>query len=111
MSSEYMKYIPQILSNHKYNAILLTTIPALLYTAAVYASSYMKGITLLTSITVSCIFAISEYIIRTPINHYSIFEAKFSNFELQAVWVVIILSMAWLTDKIYPRNKKEESTS
>ena len=84
-SIEYMKYIPQIFANPTYNAVLLTTIPALFYTGAVFASSYMKGLTLMASIGISCIFAIIEYVVRTPINHYSIFEANFSNTELQGV--------------------------
>ena len=101
--SDYKKYIPNIFANHKTNAIFLTCLPALLYTAAAYGSQYMKNATLVTSIVVSCIFACLEYIVRVPINFYSANEGGMSNFVMQIVWTVICLAFAKATDVFFPR--------
>jgi len=98
MSAEYAKYIPQVLPNTKSNAILLTFIPALLYTGAAYGSQYIKGASLIISIIVSCIFAILEYIVRVPINFYSAKDAGFTNMQMQLIWTVLCLGFSKATD-------------
>jgi len=107
MSAEYIKYIPQILTNTKSNAILLTLIPGLLYTGAAYGAQYIKGASLMVSIIVSCIFAILEYIVRVPINFYSARNAGFSNTEMQIIWTIICLGFAKSTDLLLPAHLKK----
>ena len=105
MSTEYIKYIPQILTNTKSNAILLTLIPGLLYTGAAYGAQYIKGASLMVSIIVSCIFAILEYIVRVPINFYSSKNAGFTNTEMQIIWTIICLGFSKATDVFIPLHK------
>jgi uncharacterized protein (DUF486 family) len=103
MSTNYKKYIPKIVKDDKQNAIILTCLPALLYTAAAYGSQYIKNATLTMSIIVACVFACLEYIVRVPINFYSANEAGMSNFTMQIVWTIICLAFAKATDVFFPR--------
>jgi uncharacterized protein (DUF486 family) len=103
--AEYLKYIPNIISNHAGNAILLTFLPGLLYVLAAYGHLFIKGAALSTSIIVSIIFASLEYIVRVPIIKYSSDIAGMSNTIMQVVWVIITIFLSWISDKVMKHNK------
>lgn len=98
--SDYLKYIPILTSNHTLNAILLTTAPALLYTAAAYGHLFLQGATLALSILIAVIFATLEYIIRVPIIKYSSDVALMSNTTMQVIWMGLTLLMSFGADKL-----------
>lgn len=102
LETEYLKYIPTIFKNHYANAVTLTCIPALFYTAAAYSSQYLKGASMFVAIVISSIFAILEYVFRVPINFYS-GKIGMSNFHMQMVWTVICLIFAKGSDILFPK--------
>ena len=87
-------------------AVSLTVVPGIFYTLAAYAHLYLPQLTLMMSILISVIFATMEYIIRVPIIDYSSKVANMSNSQLQVVWVVITLILAWLSDIFFPKKKE-----
>jgi uncharacterized protein (DUF486 family) len=102
MSAEYAKFIPIIAENPFTNAVILTCVPALLYTAAAYAHLAFAGLTLTMSILISVAFATLEYIVRVPIINYSSEVAGMSNGTMQMVWVIITLIFGYVSDVLIP---------
>lgn len=102
MSAEYIKFIPVIAENPFTNAVLLTCVPALFYTAAAYAHLAFSGMTLLMSILMSVAFATLEYVVRVPIINYSSEVAGMSNGTMQLVWVIITLLFGYISDVLIP---------
>jgi uncharacterized protein (DUF486 family) len=103
MSDAYLQYIPTILSDPFSNAVLLTFIPGIFYTLAVYGQLYIKGASLALSIIVSIFFAVIEYIVRVPIIKYSSIDAGMSNGVMQLVWVVVTLLLSWGSGIVIPK--------
>lgn len=95
------KFIPNIVSNHTHNAILLTVLPAALYTAAAYGSLAITNFSMLSRIIIAIVFAILEYIVRVPINLYSRKKGKLSYSAMQAVWIVQTMAMAMLVGVVF----------
>ncbi len=100
-----MEYLPNIVSNTTANAVILTIIPGILYTAAAYAHLYLKQPTYMMSLIISVFFATLEYAARIPVIQYSASKAGMSNGAMQIVWVIITLILAAITDKLYPLPK------
>ena len=96
--ADYLKYIPQIFSNHTTNAIALTFIPGLFYVLAAFGHLMVAGSGLAISIVVSVIFAAIEYVFRVPITKYSSNEAGMSNGTIQTIWVVITLILSKISE-------------
>lgn len=94
MSAEYLKYIPNLVSNPQINAVLLTVAPAIAYVAAAYGHLYFGQLSLTLSILVSIFFAAVEYIIRVPIVKYSHEIAGFGNVTMQTVWIILTLILS-----------------
>lgn len=104
-SYTYLDYIPEISKNKKLNAILLTIVPAILYTTAAYGYLYLREATLFLCILFAITFASLEYIVRVPIIKYSSDEAKLSNGMIQFIWISLTLILATMTD-LFPQNTK-----
>lgn len=96
--------VPVIVPNHIINSILVTIVPAALYTAAAYGHLFLKNVTIGIAILISIFFAALEYIVRVPIIKYSSEVAGMSDFSMQAVWVILTVVMSGITDLI--RKKK-----
>jgi hypothetical protein len=54
------------------------------------------------SLLISAFFAVVEYATRIPVIQYSASVAGMSNGVMQAVWVIITLILAVITDKVFP---------
>lgn len=106
---DYLKYIPNICENPKLNAIVLTTIPAILYTAAAFGHLHLKQNTLLVAILISILFACLEYVVRVPIVKYSSNEAQMSNTTIQVIWIILTLVFAYMSDFIVPDTAEKKS--
>ena len=96
--NEFTKYIPTIFEDPVKNSIILFLIPAIFYIFASYGNTFMRNKGLATMITIACIFAIMEYIIRIPVILYAKKVAGLSNFHLQIIWVSLTLSLAYISD-------------
>lgn len=96
--------VPVLVPNHIINSILVTIVPAALYTAAAYGHLFLKNVTIGIAILISIFFATLEYIVRVPIIKYSSEVAGMSDFSMQAVWVILTVIMSGITDII--RKKK-----
>ena len=96
--NEFTKYIPVIFENPVRNSIILFLIPAIFYILASYGNTFMKNRGLAIAITIACIFAIMEYIVRIPVILYAKKVAGLSNFHLQIIWVTLTLSLAYISD-------------
>ena len=96
--------VPVLVPNHIINSILVTIVPAALYTAAAYGHLFLKNVTIGIAILISIFFAALEYIVRVPIIKYSSEVAGMSDFFMQAVWVILTVIMSGITDII--RKKK-----
>jgi len=103
MASEYLQYIPILVSNPQVNAVLLTFVPGLLYVLAAYGQLFLKEASLSTSIIVSIFFAALEYIVRVPIIKYSSNEAGMSHTTMQVVWVVVTMLLSRISDGFVPK--------
>lgn len=101
--AEYLQYIPIIFTNPTANAILLTSVPAVLYTAAAYGHLFVKGASLGFSILLSVLFATLEYIVRVPIIKYSHDVAQMSNGTMQLIWILLTGAMSFASDGFLPK--------
>lgn len=90
--------VPVIVSNPVINSIIVTIVPAALYTAAAYGHLFLKNVTIGIAILVSIFFAALEYIVRVPIIKYSSDVAGMSDFSMQTVWVFLTIIMSAGTD-------------
>jgi uncharacterized protein (DUF486 family) len=101
-TQSFLQYIPIIVSNPVYNAIILTFIPGILYVLAAYGHLMFAGVGLGISIVISIIFAALEYIVRVPLVKYSSEIAGMSNGFMQFVWVGITMLLSWLSSWFMP---------
>lgn len=90
--------VPQIVDSPVGNAAIVTLLPAILYTGAAYGQIFLNT-SLAVKILVACIFAIMEYIVRVPINEYSLNVAKMSPASMQVLWIVLTLMLALFVKK------------
>jgi uncharacterized protein (DUF486 family) len=98
--------VPVLVTNPVINSIIVTIVPAALYTAAAFGHIFLKQLTIGIAILISIFFAALEYIVRIPIIKYSSEIAGMSDFSIQTVWVVLTLIMAGTTDLIRKRVEK-----
>lgn len=101
--AEYLQYIPIIFTNPVTNAVLLTCVPAVLYTLAAYGHLFVQGASLGLSILISVIFATLEYIVRVPIIKYSHDVAQMSNGTMQVIWIILTGLMSFASDGFFPK--------
>mgnify|MGYP000234516716 FL=1 len=90
------EYVPQLFQNPIANAALVTVLPATLYTAAAYGQLYLAEVGLAFKIIMSCFFAILEYVVRVPINEYSANVAGLSTGNMQLLWIVLTMGLAFI---------------
>ncbi len=101
--------VPVLFTNPIINSIVVTIVPAALYTAAAYGHLFLKQVTIGIAILVSIFFATLEYIVRVPIIKYSSEVAGMSDFSMQAVWVVLTVIMSAGTDLLRKRTAKKSN--
>lgn len=97
-----MEHIPKLFDNPTTNAVVLTIVPAALYTAAAYGH-LLSDSTLGISIIIAIIFATLEYIVRIPIIKYSNEVAKMSPITMQIVWILLTVILAVLITPLIPQ--------
>lgn len=100
-TKEELAFIPELFENKSINVVFLMIIPAVFYTLASYSHLYFKDISIRNATVIAIIFGTIEYIVRVPVIHYSKYVAEMSTTNMQILWVILTIMLAFLSDKLF----------
>ena len=81
------------------------TVPALFYTLASFFQLQYPHSSMSWAMAVSVAWATCEYVVRVPAMRYAHNQGGFSFVEIQGIWIVLTLLLAWAAQLVMTPQK------